>query len=289
MTRVVPGSGALDAWRPLSELDWTRAASAFNASYSGYVIPVHVSAQDLCRRAQSESVDRKQSYVVFESESPVGIVLIARRGMTSRIAALGVAPERRHSGLGRAMLARALAEATEREDLTMELEVFESNIAALKLYEATGFRTVDRLLGFELVGRQAPTSFLLRQDGFDRIAALLAADSSNSLPWQLALETLTKLAPPWTVVSQDDGAFAVVDLSREDAVLLRLLHTAPKRRLQGLARRLIEALMTQAGGRPIRVPQLIPARHEGFAHRLGFTTSTLRQRRMMLEPVEPSR
>jgi hypothetical protein len=147
---------------------------------------------------------------------------------------------------------------------------------------------VDSLLGFELKtdGHSGAASF--REESVEDIAVALAADHPYPLPWQLAADSLKQLDSGWTVVSIDDGARAIVNLKREDAVLLRLVHTPQPKRSKGSARRLIEALAVEAAGRPVRVPQLIPARYERFAHRLGFETTMLRQRRMVLDLQAPT-
>jgi ribosomal protein S18 acetylase RimI-like enzyme len=280
--RTPPDPHSPDTWIPLVELEWPEAAAAFNACYAGYLLPVQLQPDDLRHRVVAEAIGTDLSHVVFSHGAPVGVVLVARRGRAARLAALGVAPHRRRSGLGRTMLARAVAEAVLRQDLTLELEVFESNGAALSLYEGVGFRSVDRLLGFERIADPIPDDQPLRHDEPARLAAEMATGDAALLPWQLSPETLARLPPPWTTVSQVGGSSALIDLSRKDVVQLRLIHTPPGRRGCGLARQLMGALAAEAAGRPIRAPQLIPARYEDFAHRLGFETMTLSQRRMSL-------
>jgi ribosomal protein S18 acetylase RimI-like enzyme len=275
-----PRSG--DIWIPLAELGWPEASAAFNACYAGYLLPVQLQPNELRDRVSAESIGTDLSHVVFSEGAPVGVVLVARRGRAARLAALGVAPDRRRSGLGRAMLARAMGEAALRQDLTLELEVFDSNGAAVSLYEGAGFSTTDRLLGFERCADPGPSEQPLRHDAPGRLAAEMAAEGATRLPWQLSPETLARLPPPWTTISQAGGSSALVDLSRKDVVPLRLIHTPPDRRGRGLARQLMRALSAEAAGRPIRVPQLIPAQYEAFAHRLEFETMTLSQRRMSL-------
>ncbi len=58
------------------------------------------------------------------------------------IATFAVDPVRRRSGVGRLLLARMLADAIERDVRWSVLEVRESNVAAIRLYEAFGFRQV---------------------------------------------------------------------------------------------------------------------------------------------------
>lgn len=56
---------------------------------------------------------------------------------------VGTAPEARRRGLGRALVERVKASAVERGAGSLVLEVRRSNEAAIALYAAAGFRTLD--------------------------------------------------------------------------------------------------------------------------------------------------
>lgn len=273
------GVSAAFAWRTLDALSWDEAAHVFNLCYEGYVIPVRAGAADLASRCLAEDVDPSASHVVTDPSGPVAIGLIARRGSASRLAAFAVVPRARGQGVARPFLARLLDESRRRGDMTFELEVFEHNLPAVRLYAGSGFARIDRLLGFELSapggGDGAVTAF-----SADELAGHLAAENDESLPWQLRARTIARIGAPWQVVG-DGGAYAMVDLSRQDAVNLRLMFTLPSLRRTGRARRLLAAIRGRAAGRPIRVPQLIPERHAAFAHALGFVPAEHGQLRMM--------
>ena len=66
-------------------------------------------------------------------------VLVQLAADESEIISLGTHPSARRSGLARALLAHAAAEATRRGAKTMFLEVAEDNSAALALYGGCGF------------------------------------------------------------------------------------------------------------------------------------------------------
>jgi len=74
---------------------------------------------------------------------PAGGMVLARVAADeAEILTLAVRPERRRSGLGRALLLTAMAEATARGARAMFLEVRASNEAARALYAAAGFTRV---------------------------------------------------------------------------------------------------------------------------------------------------
>lgn len=65
-------------------------------------------------------------------------------GGEGELANLAVAPDCRRRGVGRALLASVLADATSRGTSALFLEVRESNAAARKLYSEQGFEEVGR-------------------------------------------------------------------------------------------------------------------------------------------------
>jgi GNAT superfamily N-acetyltransferase len=268
-------------WRTLTSLSWDEAADAFNRCYEGYVIPVRQSGRDLAARCMMEDGDSSASYVVGDRSGPVAIGLIARRGNRARLAAFAVVPRVRGQGVSRLVLSRLADESHRRGDATLELEVFEHNLPAVRLYSAFGFERVDRLLGFELdspsAENGAPAMLTLP---VARVVGCLAA-GADDLPWQLRPETISWIGDPWQVGGDGEGALALVDLSRNDMVSLRLLFTPPSVRRMGRARGLLAAIRLRAAGRPIRVPQLIPESHAAFAEALGFVAAEHAQLRMV--------
>jgi GNAT superfamily N-acetyltransferase len=271
------------AWRALDALSWDDAAEIFTNCYRGYVIPVHGTGADLAARARAEDIDPSASHIVADRHGPVAVGLVACRGTRSRLAAFAVDPRARGRGVARPVLARLVEEARGRGDETIELEVFEHNAPAVRLYAGLGFHPIDRLVGFESALAAAEgTGPALHELSVAEFGRRLAADAAPDLPWQLMPQTLSRIAAPWQALGDGEGAFALVDLSREDAVGLRLLFTAPARRGQGRARALVAAIRGIAAGRPLHVPQLVPERHVPFAAALGFVPAEHGQLRMTL-------
>lgn len=269
-------------WRPLDALSWDEAAEIFNRCYEGYVIPIRVGARDLAARCHAEDVDPFASRVFDDAAGPVAMGLLARRANRGRLAAFAVVPRARGRGIARAVLARMIEDAARSGDATLELEVFEHNQPAVRLYAGLGFAGVDRLVGFELEPLPAwSDAFEMATFPVSDLVRHLEAEADGTLPWQLRPETLSRIGDPWQVVGDGEASFALVDLSRADAVALRLLFTLPSRRRTGRARGLVAAIRRHAAGRPIRVPQLIPQRHAPFALSLGFATAEHGQLRMV--------
>lgn len=82
--------------------------------------------------------------IACEESEPAGLALAQGLGTECEILALGVAPERRRTGIGSALLDAIVADASQRRVHTLFLEVAEDNNAARRLYCARGFVQIGR-------------------------------------------------------------------------------------------------------------------------------------------------
>lgn len=82
--------------------------------------------------------------LAYQEDTPSGFVLVRLGGGEAEIITIAVDPDRRHEGLGRALMNRAGAEALARGAEAMFLEVAEDNAPAAALYEKLGFAAVGR-------------------------------------------------------------------------------------------------------------------------------------------------
>lgn len=106
-------------------------AALFTRGYEGYFIPMHVDAATFRYMVDAWDVDLSRSRV----EPGKGICNLAVRGERGWIGGIGVVPEARRAGLGRALMAAVL----ELAPPTVTLEVLEQNEPAIRLYESLGF------------------------------------------------------------------------------------------------------------------------------------------------------
>jgi GNAT superfamily N-acetyltransferase len=90
----------------VAECTAAQVAEALTRPFEGYVVPVDVSARGYEQRSRPENVDPFSSYVYVREKRPVAIILIARRGWTSRVAAMAVVPEERGRGFGKSLVHR---------------------------------------------------------------------------------------------------------------------------------------------------------------------------------------
>ncbi|HJS47720.1 MAG TPA: ribosomal protein S18-alanine N-acetyltransferase [Gemmatimonadales bacterium] len=100
-------------------------------------------------------------FVALSADGFAGYVLTLNAGRVAEILNVAVAPEERRRGLGRRLLARAVAALEEEGVREMFLEVRESNAGALRLYEGAGFGRIGRRRGY--YRRPAEDALVLRR------------------------------------------------------------------------------------------------------------------------------
>lgn len=272
--------------RPVADHTAEQAAAALTRSFEGYIVPIKMTPQSFERRFRGESLDPFASRVYYQGEDVAGIVLVARRGWTSRIAAMGVAPDLRGHGLGRRLLTEAVEEARTRGDRAVLLEVIEQNTPALQLYTSFGFRPLHRLFGFRKEAGpvvDASTDVLTEIDPLD-FARRAAREGERDLPWMLTAETLAAATFPVRAFHLDRRAYALTgDLSADTVPLVALLVPRSRRR-QGYGSRLVRALDASFPGKTWMVSAIVPETlAPDFFPKLGWERTKINQLEMRLE------
>ncbi|WP_092669161.1 GNAT family N-acetyltransferase [Hymenobacter arizonensis] len=213
-----------------------------NRSFEEYFVPLVFDAASFERRFRGENLDAEASKLWFRGDELIGLVLIARRGWTSRVAAMGLVIGERGKGYGKVMLQAAVVEATARGDNNLLLEVFTPNERARRLYEATGFRNTRLLTTFNCpADRAGNVPAALAELDPREVARMLIKEVDTELPWMVSSETLAAVAPPVRAFHLEGKAFAIVRADPHRTILLTLV--VPKEfRRQGWGSRLLQLL-----------------------------------------------
>jgi ribosomal protein S18 acetylase RimI-like enzyme len=250
--------------RPVAECTAAQVADALTKAFEGYVMPVNVSARGYEQRFRPEHVDPFASYVYFRESRPAAVVLVARRGWTSRIAAMAVAPEARGKGLGRRIMQTAIDEAVARRDRSVLLEVFEHNTPAVNLYRRLGFEPLRRLVGYHRdsggVASDAADT-LSELDPLD-FARVVAREGDPGLPWMLVAETLSGAVSPARAFHLDHRAYALIGDPDANVISVTALVVPRADRRNGWGTRLVQALFARYPDKTWSIPQIVP---EGLA------------------------
>jgi ribosomal protein S18 acetylase RimI-like enzyme len=277
--------------QPVAECTAAGVADALTKSFEGYVMPVNVTARGYERRFRPEHVDPFASYVYSRETGPVAVILVARRGWTSRIAAMAVAPEVRGRGLGRRIMQDAIDEAVERGDRSVLLEVFEHNTPAVRLYEGLGFRPVRRLVGYHHDSDGAAPEATKTLHDLDPLAfaRVVAREGEPGLPWMLAAETLSGALSPTRAFHLDHRAYALIGDPEAAVVPLVALVVPRAHRRNGWGTSLTQALLARYPDKAWSIPQIVPEElAPTFFTRCGWELMYTNQLQMVLDLTRSS-
>jgi ribosomal protein S18 acetylase RimI-like enzyme len=135
--------------QPASSLDLDSLTALFNTGYTGYSIPVQINADQLRHHIEQNTIDLNASQIAIHKHQAVGIVLLARRAKAGWIGGLGVNPESRGQGMGRALMEAAITLSQQQGLHHLQLEVIVGNETAHGLYQCLGFQDMRELLILE--------------------------------------------------------------------------------------------------------------------------------------------
>jgi ribosomal protein S18 acetylase RimI-like enzyme len=187
---------------------------------------------------------------------------------------MGVVPEHRRLGVGRALLRGVIDAARARGARTLLLEVRARNAPARVLYEAHGFEPRRRLVGFTVAGAPLRSRQMgrahLHPIGAHEALALFAACTAQEMaeatpPWQLDAPSLARLGPStrmYAVVAAGTARAAGYLVLGQGSSVAGLVHLGivPARRRQGLGTAaLAAALREHPAVENLEVPPLVPA------------------------------
>lgn len=168
--------------------------TAFNLSFSDYVIPLQLTEQQLKDKIVAEDIDLEWSFGAFDENKLVGFILHGFRNNKLYNAGTGVLPEYRGNKITQKLHDYVLDKAKSENITTIQLEVITENNIAIKTYETIGFeiiRTVDCYKG---------TLNVEKLESPFKIVALNPADYNTSnalsnykLTWQNSFDTIKNL------------------------------------------------------------------------------------------------
>lgn len=268
--------------KPASDYPLPDLTQLLNLSFENYLVPVAFNLSQFLTMIRKDSLDLAASRVLLVDEQPAGIALIARRGWTSRLAAMGIVQGQRSKGAGSRFMRKLIDEARERNDHAMVLEVIEQNENAVKLYQKCGFQSVRRLIG--LIRKDAIeknktslTAIDLREAG-----SLIAQHGLTDLPWQLAGETIAHLNPPACAYRNGPALVVTSNLAVEHVVIWSLL-VEPQARGQQLGVEMLKSVIANHPGKTWHVPAIFPEEFGKLFKRAGFEQEELTQWQMKLD------
>ena len=137
-------------FKTLEEISDSVILETFNLSFSDYIIPFHLTQEQLSEKMKSENTDLSYSVGAFVDGNLVGFIL---HGYDQNVngkkvlynGGTGVIPSRRGLGLTRRMYEFILPQVKNSKIDHLILEVISNNIPAIKSYEKVGYKLVREL------------------------------------------------------------------------------------------------------------------------------------------------
>jgi len=267
--------------RPASDYPLPDLAQLLNLSFENYLVPVTFNLLQFLTMIRKDSVDLAASRVLLVDEQPAGIALIARRGWTSRLAAMGIVQSMRGKGTGSWFMENLIREARERNDRDMVLEVIEQNASAVKLYQKCGFHSTRRLIGLIRKAAKEQVKKSITEIDLREAGSLVSQHGLSDLPWQLAGETIAHLNPP-AQAYRNGSAMVVISNPNVEHVVIWSLLVETQSRGQQLSVDMLKSLIAHHPGKTWHVPAIFPEEFLKIFDRAGFEKEELTQWQMRL-------
>ena len=252
-----------------------------NRGFEDYFIPIQFNISQFSTMLRKDSIDLDSSRILLIDGEPAGIALIARRGWTSRLVAMGISKPMRGRGAGFWFMKNLIQESHQRNDQEMVLEVIEQNESAVKLYQKTGFQIVRRLIGF--IHSSPARQILSDVEELDLREAgrLITLFGFPDLPWQLSGETIAHMNPPARAYRKNQ-AYAVISNPDVEHVVIYSLLVHPDARGNGLGLDMLKSLIAKHPGKTWHVPAILPEELGKLYEEAGFEKENLSQWQMKL-------
>ncbi len=260
----------------------SETAALLTRGFEGYFVPIQIDGFALQTMIRRDGIDLSESRILLKDDEPAGVALIARRGWTSRLAAMGIVTGARNTGAGSWAMEKLVHDARARGDKELLLEVIEQNAPAVHLYQKFGFKIARRLVGYKLENPQATSDDELEEIDIREMGHLISAHGLSDLPWQISAETIALHTPPSRTYKLGDAYVMLANLETEHVVIWSVLVKADARRA-GQGSRLMRAAFSRFPNKTWHVPSLCPEEMDGLFEKMGMIKEVLSQYQMGLK------
>ena len=182
---------------PASTVSVAQRAHILNEAYANYFVPTRVTPEQMGAMDHYYDIDLDRSVVAQVGGVPVGMALLGVRGARGWVSGVGVAPEHRQRGVGRAMIAALIEAGRSRGLRELTLEVITQNTSAWRLYAEAGFQVTRELLIWRRSGDADALPIpeeLLVESGAGALLTYFDRWHAQPVAWQRDAPTLARLA-----------------------------------------------------------------------------------------------
>lgn len=192
-------------FRNLADLTFTDLLDVFNLSFSDYLVPFHLTQEQLSSKIHVEKIDMTLSVGTFNEGQIVAFILHAEKTEDGKRviynAGTGVVPDFRRKGLVKQMYDYILPVLQERKTDLIMLEVINGNEPAIRAYTHLGFKITRRLDCYK--GNIKPAE----------IGPDITIQQLNSFQWGV-FKSFWDIQPSW------QSSVMVLEKMREDLIIL---------------------------------------------------------------------
>jgi ribosomal protein S18 acetylase RimI-like enzyme len=181
---------------PASAFTLDQLTAIYNQTRVDYLVPMPMNAARLQEYITAYDVDLEHSLVAMQDNEMLGVAMLGVREDRAWITRLGVIPNTRRHGTGRALMEGLLEQAASLGISFSMLEVIKNNVPAHQLFLKLGFSEIGELL----VLRRSPVipppdPVVADAQRLERAEALvLVGHDRGTQPWTNQSETLSNLA-----------------------------------------------------------------------------------------------
>lgn len=273
--------------KPASSYTLAYLVELLNRSFENYLVPIQFNSSQFITMIRKDSIDLDSSRVMLIDNEPSGIALIARRGWTSRLAAMGIVQQMRGKGAGSWSMEKLIEESRQRNDHEMVLEVIEQNEPAVLLYQKFGFQSVRRLVGFVFKNAVQNSTESLQEIDLREAGRLISLHGLSDLPWQLSGETIAHLNPPARAYCKGQ-AYAVISNPDAEHIVIWSLLVEQDTRGNELGLDMLRNLTSKHTDKTWHVPAILPEELGRVYEKAGFEKEKLSQWQMRLSLIPSS-
>ncbi|MBN8658123.1 MAG: GNAT family N-acetyltransferase [Anaerolineae bacterium] len=254
-------------------------ADLMTRGFEGYLVPINITDMVLLTMMRRDGIDLTASRVLMKDNEPVGLAMIARRGWTSRLAAMGITSNARSGGVGTWAMEQLIEEAKARGDKELLLEVIEQNTAGVKLYEKVGFTKIRRLVGYKLENPQVESDVEPEEIDIRELARTVTYHGMKDLPWQLSGATIMQHTPPSRAFKINDAYCLITNPEATDIAISSIL-VKTRSRGAGLSSVLMRALFAKFPNKIWHVSPIYPEEMGFIFEHVGMERESLSQWQM---------
>ncbi|MBE7433999.1 MAG: GNAT family N-acetyltransferase [Anaerolineales bacterium] len=254
-------------------------ADLMTRSFEGYFVPINITESVMHTMIRRDGIDLTASCVLMKDDEPVGVAFIARRGWTSRLAAMGITMNARNGGVGTWAMEQLIDEAKSRGEKEMFLEVIEQNTAGVKLYEKVGFKKMRRLVGYKIENPQVESDIEIEEIDIRELARTVTYHGMKDLPWQLSGTTIMQHTPPSRAFRLND-AYCLISNPESTDISIQSVLVKARSRGAGLSAVLMRALFAKFPNKVWHVSPIYPEEMGFIFEHVGMTRESLSQWQM---------